>query len=47
MGGDPARPVIAFLQSLKDADSEPPVALKNADADALAGTYTFGAGDIY
>ena len=45
MGGDPARRVIEFLQSLKDADSEPPVALKNADADALAGTYTFGAGE--
>ena len=46
MGGDPARAVIEFLQSLKDADSEPPVALKQADADALAGTYRFGAGDI-
>ena len=47
MGGDPARPVGEFLQSLKDADSEPPVVLKNADADALAGTYTFGSADIH
>jgi len=47
MGGEPARPVIEFLQSLKDADSEPPVVLKNADADALAGTYAFGTEDIH
>lgn len=47
MGGDPARPVIEFLQSLNGADSEPPVVLKNADADSLTGTYTFGAGDIH
>ena len=47
MGGDAALPVIEFLHSLRDADAEPPVALENADADALAGTYTFGAGDIH
>jgi hypothetical protein len=47
IGGDPARPIVEFLQSLKDADSEPPVVLKSADADALAGTYTFGSADIH
>ena len=45
MGGEAARAVLEFLQSLGDADSESPVPLKDKDAAELAGTYVFGAGD--
>jgi hypothetical protein len=41
-GGDPARPVLEFLQSLGDADAIPAVPLSSADAEALKGTYVFG-----
>jgi hypothetical protein len=44
MGGDAARPVFEFLQSLGDADTSPPVSLSDTDAAALAGTYVFGLG---
>lgn len=44
-GGDPARPVLAYLEQLGDADPrlESP-ALTDAEATALAGTYVFGSG---
>ena len=41
-GGDAAKPVLEFLQSLRDADGDPVIPLADADADALRGTYTFG-----
>jgi len=41
-GGEAARPVFEFLQSLGDADSDPPVPLAESDAAAIVGTYTFG-----
>ena len=43
-GGDAARPVFDFLQSLGDAgaDSEPP--LSQDDVDTVKGTYVFGPG---
>ena len=47
MGGDAARPVLEFLQSLKDADSESPVPLEDTEANALAGTYQFGTDDTH
>lgn len=47
MGGDAARPVLEFLQSLKDADSESPVPLEDTAANALAGTYQFGTDDTH
>jgi hypothetical protein len=44
-GGDPAKPVLAYLEALGDADprivSEP---LSESEAAALAGTYAYGAG---
>lgn len=43
-GGEAARPVFEFLQSLGDADVDPPVALSDKDLAALAGTYVFGLG---
>ena len=43
-GGDGARAVFEYLQSLGDADAEPTVAIKETEAAALAGTYTFGIG---
>lgn len=43
-GGESARPVFDFLQSLGDADAGPPVPLSDADIAALAGTYSFGVG---
>jgi hypothetical protein len=43
-GGEGARPVFDFLQSLGDADAEPPVALSDADITTLAGVYAFGIG---
>lgn len=44
MGGQAAHPVFEYLQSLGDADAAAPVALPEADATALAGSYTFGSG---
>jgi hypothetical protein len=41
-GGEPARPVFDFLESLGDADADTPVPLSPADAEALKGTYIFG-----
>jgi hypothetical protein len=43
-GGEAARPVFEFLQSLGDADADPPVPLAESDLAALLGTYTFGPG---
>ncbi len=43
-GGDGARPVVEFLQSLGDADADPTAPLSDDDAAALAGTYSFGVG---
>ncbi|HZV87777.1 MAG TPA: hypothetical protein VFF95_09535 [Candidatus Binatus sp.] len=40
-GGEPARPVFDFLESLGDAGADTPVPLP-ADAEALKGTYIFG-----
>ena len=44
MGGDAARPVYSFLESLGDADSGPAVPLPDADAAKIVGTYVFGVG---
>jgi hypothetical protein len=43
-GGEAARPVFEFLQSLGDADADPPVPLSDSEIAALAGTYVFGFG---
>jgi hypothetical protein len=43
-GGETARPVFEFLQSLGDADAEPPTPLSDKEVAALAGTYVFGLG---
>jgi hypothetical protein len=45
MGGEAARPVFEFLESLGDADSEPPVPLTAKDAASLVGTYLLGTGN--
>jgi hypothetical protein len=42
VGGEPARPVFDYLQSLGDTP-DPRVPLPDVDAAALAGIYTFGA----
>lgn len=47
MGGESAGPVLEFLQTLGDADSDSPVPLQDKDATALVGTYAFGAGDSH
>jgi hypothetical protein len=44
VGGEGARPVYEFLQSLPDSDCEAPVALPEAEANTLVGTYIFGVG---
>lgn len=44
MGGEAARPLFEFLQSLGDADTEPPVSLSDAEASTFVGTYLFGLG---
>jgi hypothetical protein len=41
-GGEAARPVLEYLQSLKDADADPPIPLPEADIARLPGTYIFG-----
>ena len=43
-GGEPARPVFEFLQSLGDADAEPSASLSDKEIPALTGTYVFGLG---
>jgi hypothetical protein len=43
-GGDAARPVFEFLQSLGDAGADPLVPLSDGEAAAMAGTYIFGVG---
>jgi len=44
MGGETAGPVLEFLKSLPDADSDPPVPLADDESAALVGTYVFGVG---
>src|SRR5882724_1575707 len=41
-GGEAARPVFEYLQSLKDADADPLIPLAEADIARLPGTYVFG-----
>lgn len=41
-GGETARPVFEFLQSLKDADADQPAPLSDGDIQSLMGTYVFG-----
>lgn len=43
-GGDAARPVLEYLQSLGDADSDPPVPLSDAEIAGIVGSYVFGMG---
>lgn len=45
MGGDAARPVFEYLQSLGDADSAPPVPLTDAQTAQLSGSYSFGSSE--
>lgn len=44
VGGQSARPVYDFLESLGGADTDPPVPLDEADSAKLTGTYVFGIG---
>jgi len=44
VGGEAARPVFDFLQSLPNSDSEAPVALSEEETKTLLGTYVFGSG---
>lgn len=44
MGGTAARPSFEFLQSLGDSDTDAPIALPDAEASSLVGTYVFGLG---
>jgi hypothetical protein len=44
MGGEAARSTFDFLQSLGDADAEPPVPLSDTETARLVGTYVFGIG---
>ncbi len=41
-GGERAKPVLDFLQTLGDADSDAKIPLPEADAALIAGTYVFG-----
>ena len=43
VGGETARPVFEFLQSLGDAGADPLVPLSDSDAESIKGTYVFGA----
>jgi hypothetical protein len=43
-GGDAARPVFEFLQSLGDAGADPMAPLSDSDIARLTGTYIFGPG---
>src|ERR1700726_4550554 len=42
-GGEGARSVFAFLESLGDAGADPPAPLAQSDMDAILGVYAFGA----
>ena len=44
VGGDAAKPVYEYLQSLGGADTDAPVALSEAETAKLVGTYSFGIG---
>lgn len=44
MGGEAARAVFEFLQTLPDSDSETPIALPENETNTLVGTYVFGVG---
>lgn len=44
VGGDAARAVFEFLQSLRDSDTEAPVALSENETNSLVGNYAFGIG---
>ena len=44
VGGQEARPVFDFLQSLPDSDTEAPVNLSEEETKTLLGTYVFGGG---
>jgi hypothetical protein len=44
MGSEAARPVLEFLHSLPDSDTEAPVALPENETNTLVGTYVFGVG---
>ena len=45
-GGAAAAPVVAYLESVGDADASPALApLSPADMERLAGSYTFGGGE--
>jgi hypothetical protein len=44
VGGEAARPVYDYLQSLAGSDTDAPAALADTDAARLTGTYTFGIG---
>jgi hypothetical protein len=43
-GGEAARPVFDYLQSLGDADVDPLIPVSDEDLTAIAGTYNFGSG---
>lgn len=43
-GGEGAKPVYEFLESLGDADRTPEAPLSDRDRNAILGTYKFGAG---
>jgi len=43
-GGEPARPVFDFLDSLGDAGSDPESTLSDAERSQILGTYIFGVG---
>lgn len=43
-GGEAARPVFDYLQSLGDADVDPLIPISDEDLAAVAGTYNFGSG---
>ena len=43
-GGEAARPVYEFLQSLGDAGADTPAPLAQKDIDAIVGEYPFGSG---
>ena len=44
IGGEAARPVFEFLQSLGDADADTPVPLSESEIASVTGVYVFGVG---
>src|SRR5450631_1628376 len=42
-GGEAARPVFEYLQTLGDTGKDPVIPLSDSDANAIKGTYVFGA----